>query len=130
MARFQWEKARRRDRQRTARLRETSKKAKARQRQADSLRQLAIQAFVDKHSIECFSCGTTTARWAKNGINKRGPWVICVACVARNRSKKRQTEERAHELEKRDLIAENNELHSRQKAARNRRRKGLPETAR
>jgi hypothetical protein len=88
MARLRWEKARRRDRQRTARLRQTSKKARARQRQGDSLRQLAIQAFVDKHSIECFGCGTVAARWAKSGINKRGAWMICVPCVARHRRKK------------------------------------------
>lgn len=90
MTRLNWEKARRRDRQRTSKLRASSKKAKARQRQNDSLRQLAIQAFVDRHSIECFACGTVAARWATNGINKRGAWVICVPCVARNRAEKKE----------------------------------------
>ncbi len=80
--------ARRRDRQRVEKLRASSTKAKARQRQVDSVRQLAIQGFVDKHSIECFGCGTVAARWAKNGINKRGAWVICVPCVARHRREK------------------------------------------
>jgi hypothetical protein len=85
---FNWEKAKRSDRQRITKLRASSKKAKARQRQSDSLRQLALQAFVDKHSIECFACGATAGRWAKNGINKRGAWIICVPCVARHRREK------------------------------------------
>jgi hypothetical protein len=69
--RLNWEKAKRRDRQRLSKLRASAKRAKARQRQVDSLRQAAIQAFVDKHSIECFVRGTREARWAKNDINKR-----------------------------------------------------------
>jgi hypothetical protein len=85
---LQWEKARRRDRQRIEKLRVSAKKAKARQRQSDSLRQRAIQDFVEKHAIECFGCGAVEARWAKNGISKRGPWVICVPCVARHRREK------------------------------------------
>jgi hypothetical protein len=86
--RLNWEKGKRRDRQRIGKLRTAAKKAKARQRQGDSLRQIAIQAFVDRHSIECFGCGTVAARWAKNGTNKRGAWVICVPCVARHRREK------------------------------------------
>ena len=126
MTRLNWDEAKRRDRQRTSKLRASSKKAKARQRQTDSLRQLAIQAFVDRHAIECFACGTVAARWAKNGINKRGAWAICVPCVARNRSKKGESEAPALEREKRDLIAENEALHRRQRVARDRRGKGLP----
>jgi coenzyme F420-reducing hydrogenase gamma subunit len=86
--RLNWEKAKRRDRQRVTKLRASAKKAKAKQRRGDDFRQQAIQAFVAKHSIECFGCGTQEARWAKNGISKRGPWVICVPCVARHRREK------------------------------------------
>jgi hypothetical protein len=124
--RLNWDKAKRRDRQRVEKLRASSKKARARQRQGDSLRQATIQAFVEKHSIECFNCGAVEARWAKNGISKRGAWVICVPCVARNNAKKSKSEEPAHEREKRELIAENEQLHRRQKVARHRRGKGLP----
>ena len=128
MARLEWEKARRRDRQRVGKLRSSSNKAKARQRQNDSLRQSALQAFVDKHRIECFKCGATAGRWAKNGINKVGPWVICVPCVARRNAEKGKAEEPGHKREKHDLIAENNDLHGRQRTARDRREKGLPGT--
>jgi hypothetical protein len=56
--RLNWEKAKRRDRQRVTKLRASAKKAKAKQRRGDDFRQQAIQAFVAKHSIECFGCGT------------------------------------------------------------------------
>ena len=68
----------------------------------------------------------SNGRWAKNGINKRGPWVICVPCVARNNAKKGKAEQPAHKRETRDLIAENERLHKRQRTARDRRTKGLP----
>ena len=74
--RLNWDKAKRRDRQRVEKLRASARNEKARQRQGDSLRQTAIQAFVDKYSIECFGCGKVAARWAKNGVSKKGPWVI------------------------------------------------------
>jgi len=45
-------------------------------------RQDALAAFVDQHDLSCFKCGATEAEWAKTGISKRGPWAICVTCVA------------------------------------------------
>ena len=61
----------------------------------------------------------TAARWAKSGVSKRGPWVICVPCVARNNRKKglqkqkaaleqeKQNKKAAIDQEKRELVAEN-----------------------
>jgi hypothetical protein len=47
----------------------------------------ALQAFVDKHRLACFKCGQGGHRdWAKTGINKRGPWAICVGCVDTNKT--------------------------------------------
>jgi hypothetical protein len=86
--RLNWDQARRRDRQRIEKLRVSSKEAKAKRRQKDSERQDTIQAFVDEHSLQCFGCGTVAARWATFGRSKRGPWAICVPCVARHRRKK------------------------------------------
>ncbi|MFL5972668.1 MAG: hypothetical protein ACJ750_09810 [Gaiellaceae bacterium] len=116
--RFEWEKAKRRDRQRIAGLRESSRKAKGKQRLENSVRQQMLLAFVEKHSLECFACGTVAARWAKTGINKRGPWAICVPCVARRRSEKHDSQEEQRKREKHELIAENEALHRRQRVSR------------
>jgi len=71
MSRLDWEKANRRERFR-------AEKPPLRRNAA---RQKAIAAFVKQHDLTCFSCGDERAEWAKSGISKRGPWVICVPCV-------------------------------------------------
>lgn len=82
----------------------------------DSVHKQLLQAFVAKHSIECFSCASH-GPLAKTGINKRGPWVICVPCVARRPSEKNESEELKRKRERRELIAENEELHRRQRVS-------------
>jgi len=69
---MEWEKAARRDR-----LRAAGHPPK----HADAKRQKAIGKFVSEHKLACFVCGGDRAEWAKSGISKRGPWVICVPCV-------------------------------------------------
>jgi hypothetical protein len=118
--RLDWEKANRRDRQRVAKLRDWKPP-----RQRDEDRQRALETFALKHDIGCFGCGgkgNEGKRWAKSGLNKRGPWIICVACVARGRSKRPERELNdlisQNEREIARLTAENEELHRRQKVSR------------
>jgi hypothetical protein len=85
--RFNWEKAKRRDRQRIAKLRTTSKKLKEKRRLKDTERQQHLQRFAEKYDITCFGSGPHSDRWATSGWSKRGAWIICVSCVARNRRK-------------------------------------------
>jgi hypothetical protein len=44
-------------------------------------RQKALDAYVARHDLSCFKCGTKKAEWAKTGRNKRGPWAICLNCL-------------------------------------------------
>jgi hypothetical protein len=88
MARLEWEKASRRDRQRLEKLRTHSRRIRARGRLKDDERQRALSAFADKHELTCFAAGPHSDQWAKSGWNKRGPWIICVSGVARNRRTK------------------------------------------
>jgi hypothetical protein len=75
MARLDWEKADRQERSPKKRKRPgLSKRANARA-------QGARAEFVAKRDIECFVCGVKSAEWGKTGINKRGPWAICLPCV-------------------------------------------------
>jgi hypothetical protein len=46
-----------------------------------SPRQKALDAYVARHGLACFKCGTRKAEWAKTGRSKRGPWAICAKCV-------------------------------------------------
>ena len=50
-------------------------------RRESALRQTAIAAFVSKHELACFKCGSREGEWAKTGRSRRGPWAICAKCV-------------------------------------------------
>ena len=83
-----WDKAKRRDRQRIEKLRQQTDRATGRKRQQDEVRQLALQRFAERNNISCFSCHSRDGkRWAKSGFSKRGPWIVCVPCVARNKER-------------------------------------------
>lgn len=68
-----WEKAARYDR-------ETRARADTPRPPRETKREIALDGFAVKHSLLCFACGGL-GPWAKSGISKRGPWIICVACV-------------------------------------------------
>jgi hypothetical protein len=78
MACLDWQKARDRDRAHEATKSAPQGPAAARRR---STKEMARAAFVDKHGLCCFKCGTEKAEWAKTGISERGAWAICVHCV-------------------------------------------------
>jgi hypothetical protein len=44
-----------------------------------------MSQFVRSRGIGCFKCGRETAEWAKTGVNKRGPWAICLPCARKGR---------------------------------------------
>jgi hypothetical protein len=128
--RLDWEKANRRDRQRITKLRDWKPP-----RERDEDRQRALEAFALKHDIGCFACGgkgNEGKRWAKSDVSKRGPWIICVPCVARGRAKKPLPIKKSRELARQNerkliaqnereiarLTAENEELHRRQQVSR------------
>ena len=71
-----WEKANRDEKQKRNRPTGSQRKKKLRHD-----RQVALLAFVEKHDLKCFKCGSELAEWAKTGFSKRGPWAICVSCV-------------------------------------------------
>lgn|SRR5215472_2682605 len=51
-------------------------------RSVQTQKQRKMAAFVRKHALTCFRCGTSTPlAWAKTGTNRRGPWAICADCV-------------------------------------------------
>jgi hypothetical protein len=50
-------------------------------RKEQTQRQTAMTGFVAKHDLACFKCSSTEGPWAKTGVSRRGPWVICMACV-------------------------------------------------
>jgi hypothetical protein len=50
-------------------------------RKATAHRQAAMAAYVAKHELACFKCGTRKAEWAKIGRSRLGLWAICVNCV-------------------------------------------------
>jgi hypothetical protein len=76
MAKLDWEKAKRREKNRN---RPKGKTRKAKQLEHD--RQQALAMFVFQHDIGCFNCKAIEARWAKTGFSKRGPWAICKECI-------------------------------------------------
>jgi hypothetical protein len=74
MAKLEWEKANRQDK--VGGRRRPKGKAKSRRS-----RKVALNKFVAKHHPMCFKCGTAAGQWAKTGVSKKGPWVICVPCI-------------------------------------------------
>lgn len=70
MTRLDWEKARQRETRRAA---PTST--------GGDRRQAAMTEYVWRHELSCFKCGLDVGPWAKTGRSRRGPWVICAACV-------------------------------------------------
>ncbi len=75
MARLDWEKARQREKHRAGPP--GNKRSKKRQQ----IREDALVDFAASHHLRCFACNTDSTQWAKSGISKRGPWIICVPCV-------------------------------------------------
>jgi hypothetical protein len=72
MTKLNWEKAKKR------------RRPGGRQRastQTRALRERALSAFVAKHELQCFKCGSEKTEWAKTGSSKHGPWAICTKCV-------------------------------------------------
>lgn len=64
-----------------ARARDKARKDAHRQRQPRTDRAVVLAAYVAKHRLSCFKCGTNSGPWAKTGVSNRGPWVICLGCV-------------------------------------------------
>lgn len=46
-------------------------------------RQDRMAAFATDHKLSCFKCGSKWNKWAKTGVNSRGPWAICRNCISR-----------------------------------------------
>ncbi len=78
MARLEWERARAADRHHAAKPLPTAKINRAAGKRQD-----ALTDFAGRHHLRCFVCHTANAEWAKSGISKRGPWIICAGCVKR-----------------------------------------------
>ncbi len=72
---FDWEKAKRREKHRAG------PPGNHRSKKRQQIRADALIDFAVEHHLRCFACNANSAEWAKSGINKRGPWIICVPCV-------------------------------------------------